>query len=254
MWPDLIAEVVFKFLVVFARIGGLMMLAPAIGSGTIPARARLVLGLAISFLVFALLRHQLPTMPDSPWALAVILFWEATKGIMIALVARVIAACLHVAGTIIGFQGGLAAAQQFDPNQGSSGALLAAFLSMLGVLIIFTTDLHHLLIRSMVGSYALLPVGQGLMMGDVAELGTNVVAASFAMGVQLASPFIVYAIVYNVSLGLIARMMPQHPVFFVGMPINLYVAFFILALVLPTMMMWFGSYFDTQMRTYFPPF
>lgn len=251
MWPEILAADAYGFLLVFVRIGAVCMFIPAFGSSTIPARFRLVMALMLSFIIFLIYRDKLPAMPTAPIELIIIVLLEATKGIMIAMVPRFIVASLHVAGTIVGFQGGLAAAQQFDPNQGQQGALLASFFSFMGLIVIFTADLHLMLIQAMVNSYILFPATAYIEIGDFAEVLTNTLAGAFRLGLQLASPFIVYSMVYNISLGVVARLMPQLPVFFVGMPLNLFIGLFLLSLLMSGMMLWFSQYFGAEINALF---
>lgn len=251
MWPEILAEEAYGFLLIFTRIGAIFMFIPTFGSSSIPARFRLVMALIISFITFLIFRETIPPMPLNVLELGIILIIEVTKGIMIAMVPRFILASLHVAGTVIGFQGGLAAAQQFDPNQGQQGALLAAFFTFLGVMTIFSMDLHLLLLRAMVNSYILFPATQAIAIGDFTEVIVNTLAGAFKLGLQLSSPFIVYALVYNVSLGVVARLMPQLPVFFVGMPLNIFIGLYLLSLLISAMLMWFAQYFESEVTTIF---
>lgn len=251
MFPEIIAQDAYGFLLVFTRIGAIFMFIPALGSSAVPARFRLTMGLVISFITYLIIQDRLPPMPTEYIALGISSVVEVTKGLLIAMVARFILSALHIAGTIIGFQGGLAAAQQFDPNQGQQGATLSAFFSFLGVIVIFVWDLHHIMIEAIIYSYTLFPANAAIVWGDFAEVIVNTLAGAFQLGVQLAAPFMVYALVYNISLGLVARLMPQLPVFFVGMPINLFVGIFLLSLLISAMMMWFGQYFEDRYTTLF---
>lgn len=240
----------FGFLLVFTRIGALMMMIPGFAEVGVPARVRLSLALAVSFLIYGAVRNELPTMPAAPLGLGILIFKEVAIGLSIGMLARILLASLHVAGTIIGFQSGLAAAQQFDPSQGSQSALMASFLMIFGIVIVFTSELHLLFLGAMRDSYILFPVQAELLVGDLAQLATETVAASFLLGVQLASPFLVYGIVYNLALGVISRLMPQLPVFFVGIPLNVFAAFAILLMVISAMMAWFVTFFEDRMSVF----
>jgi flagellar biosynthesis protein FliR len=249
---EILPQVAFEFLLILTRIGAAFFIIPALGEKVIPRRVRVSLALVVSVAAFGFIAPMLPAMPDNPFHLTILLISEATIGIIIGGIARIAIGALHVTGTIIGFQGGLAAAQQFDPNQGSQGAMIASFLSLVGTLIVFAANLHHLLIASLINSYAVFDPGTSFAWQDFTQAGITAVANAFLMGVQLASPFIVYGLIYNVSLGLIARMMPQLPVFFVGLPLNVMIGFLILGLVMSTLMMWFAGYFEQQIRVLMP--
>ena len=144
---------------------------------------------------------------------------EIGIGLLIGGLARLMTSALHVAGTVIAFKSGLAYALTMDPSQGVQGALIASFLSILGVVVIFSLNLHFLMLRGVVDSYVLFVPGQLPPIGDFADLAVRVVAGSFALGIQLAAPFIVYAMIFNISLGVMARLMPSLPIFFVVMPL-----------------------------------
>ena len=88
--------------------------------------------------------------------------------------------------------------------------------------------------------------------GDVAALATRAFAAAFKIGIQLSAPFLVFGIVFNIGLGVLARLMPQMQVYFVGVPLSILVGFLILALVLVTMMGTFLDYFVGVMHQLIP--
>ena len=182
-------------------------------------------------------------MPAGPFALFVLLAHELLIGLIIGTVARIIMASVHTTGTVIAFQVGLAAAQSFDPNQGGQSALVATFMTVIAVTLVFVTETHHLMIEGMYFSYTRFPVGGELQVLDFAMLVTKMVSTAFELGVQLASPFMVYGLVYNVSLGLVARLMPQMPVFFVGMPLNIILGFLLLSLVIGSIMTVYTEHF-----------
>ncbi len=247
MYPEILAAEAFAYLLVFTRIGSMIMVMPGLGERMVPARMRLVMALAISFLIYLLVTDILPPMPTSPFTLAGLIIGEAVVGLMIGGIARMLLSALHVAGSVLAVQTGLAAAQQFDPTQGSQGALMAGFLTLMGVTLIMILDLHHLLIGAMDSSYRLFPPGGSLPVQDMAETAMNIVAKSFAIGMQLAAPFMVYGLIFYIGVGIISRLMPSLQIFFIAMPLNIMAGFAIMMLVLSGMMAWFANYFESQM-------
>lgn len=247
---DALPDAAFGFLLIFTRVGTMIMIMPAFGDTSISPRIRLSVALAITFVLYTLIGDVLPSIPAGTLAIGAMLIGEAIIGIFVGGAARLLITALHVAGSVIAFQSGLAAAQSFDPSQGTQSALMSSFLTVLGVTLIFVSDLHHLLIAAMHDSYTLFPIGGDKPVGDFAAMATATVASSFNLGVRLAAPFLVYGIVFNVGLGVIARLMPQLPVFFVALPINVFMGFVILMFVLSTTMMWFLGYFEQQLALF----
>lgn len=243
-------EQVFAFLLVFARIGAMIMLFPALGETAIPARVRLSLALVLSAVVLALVGGTLPGMPVSPMALFFLLFGEIIIGLFIGGSARLLMSALHVAGTIIAYHTGLAAAQAFDPAQGTQSAIFSTFLTLLGTMVIFATDLHYLMIAAMHDSYLIFTPGRIPSSEDFATLAVNTVATSFRLGLQMGAPFIVYGLVFNIGLGIVARLMPQLQVFFIAMPLNIILGFVILMFVIGVMMSWFLRHVEDAMTPF----
>ena len=230
MLAELLTTELFVFLLLFLRIGTALMVLPGFGERYVPTFIRLPIALGVTLALAPVLAPSIPPMPDSPFALLLLIGGEIGIGLLIGGLARLMTSALHVAGTVIAFKSGLAYALTMDPSQGVQGALIASFLSILGVVVIFSLNLHFLMLRGVADSYVLFMPGQLPPIGDFADLAVRVVAGSFALGIQLAAPFIVYAMIFNISLGVMARLMPSLPIFFVIMPLQIWVAFGMLGL------------------------
>ena len=166
--------------------------------------------------------------------------------------ARVTLAALSVAGSVIAQQLGLGFVTSVDPTQGQQGLLIGNFLTILGLTLLFATDSHHLVIAALNESYRIFSPGELLPSGDVAALATRAFAAAFKIGMQLSAPFLVFGLVFNIGLGVLARLMPAMQVYFVGVPLSIMVGFLIFAFVLTGMMATFLNYFVDVMHQLTP--
>ena len=110
--------------------------------------------------------------------------------------------------------------------------MLFRSLSMLGLLLVMTTDLHHMFIAAIARSFTLFPFTRPLPIEDGAALALQTVSSSFALGIQLAAPVVVFSLVFNVATGLVGRVMPQFQVFFVATPLIVLLGLSIFALSL----------------------
>ena len=229
----------------------MMMLLPALGQGGIPSRVRLVLALAVTVAMTPVVQSHYPTvMPSNTLQLGLLIAQEVTAGILIGGMAQIIMSALQTGGMLIATQTGLAYAQTVDPTQHEQGAVIGNFFSLLGAVLIFSTDLHHLAIGAIAGSYKMIPPGAALPTGDMAELTLRLVTASFILGFQLAAPFLVFGFALYAALGILARLMPQLQVFFVAMPVNIMFGFVLLALLLGSMMTLFLNFYAAQMAQF----
>lgn len=241
----------FVYFLVFARTGSMIMLLPGIGEAGVPPRVRLALALAISLAFAPTVAHDYPAKaPTSDLQLGLLIFQEITAGLLVGAIARIIMSALNVAGNLIATQTGLSYAQQVDPTSDQQNVVIGNFLSLLGVVLIFATNLHHLAIGAVAGSYSMIPPGAALPTGDMAELTVRLVSGSFALGLQLAAPFLVFGFAVNAAMGLLARLMPQLQVFFIAMPINILAGFLLMLLLMGSMMALFLTYFTQQMGSF----
>jgi flagellar biosynthesis protein FliR len=232
------------FLLMFARIGTMVMLLPGLGEVAIPMRVRLVVALALTAVLFPLHRALFQVNLQTPGPVMILLGQELLIGAVLGLTARLAISALQVAGSIVAQQLGLGFVTAFDPTQGQQGVIVGNFLTVLGITLLFATDLHHLLIAALHDSYALFRPGELPLTGDVAAITVRTIGAAFRIGVQLSAPFLVFGLVFNLSLGVLSRLMPQMQVFFIGLPLSILLGFVVLLLVVGAMMGTFLGYLE----------
>ena len=238
-------ETAYFYLLIFSRVGSILMLIPALGEQTIPARMRLSFALVFSLVLYPLLSSSLPKLPADMLQVIALVFHELAIGLVIGAVARLAVMSTQVAGSVIAFQSGLSFAQAADPiNAGAQGALVGAFLSFLGVTLIFATDLHHVALSAIYDSYMIFSPTSDLMFADAAETAIQSVSGAFVIGIQMSAPFIVFGLVFNLGMGILARMMPQLQVFFIAMPATIGVGLILMALLLTMIMGLYLSHFE----------
>jgi flagellar biosynthetic protein FliR len=250
---SLLPALAAAFMLVFARIGAMVMLLPGFGETNIPVRIKLAIALGLTFIILPTQRAAYAVdMTQSLAPLIVLMLHEIVIGIVLGATARVTLSALQVAGSVIAQQLGLGFVTAVDPTQGQQGLLIGNFLTILGMTLLFATDSHHLVIAALSDSYRIFSPGEMLPSGDVAALATKAFAAAFKIGVQLAAPFLVFGLVFNIGLGVLARLMPQMQVYFVGVPLAIMIGFVIFAMVLSTMMGTYMDYFIGVMHTMIP--
>jgi flagellar biosynthetic protein FliR len=232
------------FLLMFARIGTMVMLLPGLGEVTIPARVRLVVALTLTAVLFPLHRAAFQVNLQTPGPVMILLGQELLIGAVLGLTARLAISALQVAGSIVAQQLGLGFVTAVDPTQGQQGVIVGNFLTVLGITLLFATDLHHLVIAALNDSYALFRPGELPTTGDVAAITVRTIGAAFRIGVQLSAPFLVFGLVFNLSLGVLSRLMPQMQVFFIGLPLSILFGFIVLLLVVGAMMGTFLGYLE----------
>src|SRR5881398_2098973 len=249
---SLLPALAAAFMLVFARIGAMVMLLPGLGESNIPVRIKLAIALVLTLVILPLHRAAYQIDLQSLTPLLVLMVHEIVIGVVLGATARVTLAALQVAGSVIAQQLGLGFVTAVDPTQGQQGILIGNFLTILGVTMLFATDSHHLVIAALNESYRIFSPGEVFPSGDVAALATRAFTAAFKIGLQLSAPFLVFGLVFNIGLGILARLMPQMQVYFVGAPLSILLGFLILVAVIATMMGAFVDYFGLIMRELTP--
>ena len=221
MFPTLehwLSAQAFGAFLVFSRLGTALSLLPGFSESYVPVRFRLVLGGLLTFVVAPVVMSHLPPVPRTVPGLLLLEGQEIGIGFFIGVVARTAFNALQTAGTVISMQTGLSAAVAFNPTTATEGALTSSFLAAVALVVIFVTDMHHLMLRALVDSYSLFPPGAPVPIGDFADALTRLVSSSFSLGVRIAAPFVVFGVIFFLGLGILARLMPQMQVFFVSQP------------------------------------
>ena len=228
---------------VFVRVGALIMLIPGIGEGYVPIRVRLTLGLLLSLCLLPIAGPSLPPVPATVDLMAGYIIKEALIGLMIGSLLRLFVASLTTAGELVSLQTTLSFAQTANPTQAQPTTSVSTFLMLVGVTLVFDTDLHRMFIAAIAHSYTLFPPTRNLPLNDAATLAIQTVGKTFALGLHLAAPVVVFSLVFNLTAGLIGRAMPQFQIFFVATPLSLLLGLSIFALSLGTIgLVWVRDY------------
>jgi flagellar biosynthetic protein FliR len=241
---------IFVFFMVFVRLGGAMTLMPGFGENIISPRVRLAISFSVALALFPVVGNLVPAMPESSVALLGLIVMEFVIGLLIGASARILMSTLHVAGTVISFQSSLGMAQTVDPTAGNQGAVIVGLLNIVGLVMIFALGLHHTMLKAVVNSYVIFPPGTAPPINDFTELAVGFVQQSFTLGFQIATPFVVYGLIFYICLGLMTRLMPKLQLFFIALPLQILLSLMILMTVLPIGVLWFLDHFEANLARF----
>lgn len=234
---------VFTFLLTFVRVGTIIMIMPGISNTYVPGQVRLLFALGLTLVMSPFVDKFLPdTMPASN-VLFVMLVIEFLIGVFIGTIARILIAALDTAGMVISMQSSLANAQLFNPAFASQGSIIGSFLTLTGILLLFTTDLYHFLLIGILRSYEIFPIGVMPLISDLTKTMIDAVAASFMVGIQITAPFLIVILIMYVSMAVMSKLMPAVQVFMIAIPVQILLSLFILMGVVSAMMLvWLHQY------------
>lgn len=216
-------EAVMGAFLIFCRVGALLMLMPGFSSSNVPAKIRLFLAIAISLALTPLLLAPLlrtvagATPPGMIWLIG----GELLVGGLIGLLARIFVLALQALAAVIASSIGYSGIPG-APIEGTEPVQpLVSLITVTAVVLMFQTGLHWEIIRGLVASYAVLPPG-GLVDSrfSLAQI-TDQLTLTFLVTLRVSSPFLVYAIVIHLAVGIINKLLPHVPVYFVSIPVVL---------------------------------
>ena len=215
------------FLLVSARVGGLIIFAPFFGSAAIPVRLRIGLVVILSLALFGLVGGTF-IPPADPGGFVVALMGEFTVGLIIGLGAALIFVGVRLAGLLIGQQIGISLADVFDPTFEGQSSILGRLFFMLTLVLFLLFGGHRVLIGSLLGSFSSVQPGSFDFASLPAAGLTSLLAQSYLFAIRFAAPALVAVFLATVSLSFITRTIPQLNIISVGFPVQISTATLVL--------------------------
>jgi len=238
---------ILAFALCFARVGSAIIIMPGIGDSFTPERIRLHIAIGLTIVLFPLIVPYLPTPLPGFITLILLIVMEIIVGLFFGTIARILMMALDTAGQVISTSSGLANAQVFNPALATQGSLIGALLSITGVIVLFTLNLHHLLIMGVMESYELFPLGAIPDTGGMAQFMAKFVSHAFMVGVQLGAPAMILTLLTYVGMGVLARLMPQIQVLQVALPLQILLSIILLFLTISAIFAYWASQFEEGM-------
>ena len=232
----------------FCRIGGCFLVLPGLSSGRVPTNVRVfaVLGLTVA-LVPALGIGRVEA--SDGFALLHLIASETVVGLFFGLTARFYLLALSFAGQAIATMVGFAAIPGLSVMDDEPSAALATLISFSALIVLFQLNFHHDVLRALVASYEAVPPLGTIRTGGLLNDLLAVLASAFTVALRLASPFVAYALLVNIAIGIVNKLAPQIPVYFVSLPFLIAGGLMLLYLFLPSVLLLFGEGFSAL-----PPF
>jgi flagellar biosynthesis protein FliR len=230
-----------------ARVSGLMVFCPFLGSDAVPVPVKAALTLLLTVILHPLHGPAVLALGMWPWGQTMVS--ELLVGLLLGLAANFLFEAALMAGQILGVQIGYSLATVFDPQTNADTPVLSEFHQLAAMLIFLQLGVHHWLLRALVRSFAYLPPGAATV--TLALTGGLLQAAGgiFLTGLQIAAPSLVATLIADMALGFLGKASPQLPVLFIGLAVKNLVG---LAVLIAAIAYWpriFGQQFALAIRT-----
>jgi flagellar biosynthetic protein FliR len=223
---------------VFIRVGTIFATVPFFNADIVPRRITATIALFMSLVLMPVVPPvQIRPEDLNILTLILILIHEALIGMALGLAVDVIYAGVQIAGELIGFQMGFSIANVVDPMSGVTAPIISNVLYICAFLLFFSLGGHHMLIKAMVDSFAVIPVGDRMVHREFLMAVLTYAGQMFVIGVKISAPVVGILMLINICFAIIARALPQMNVFIMSFPLTIAIGLVFTALVIKMMPM-----------------
>ncbi|MBR3833268.1 MAG: flagellar biosynthetic protein FliR [Lachnospiraceae bacterium] len=220
------------FLLVLVRIACFVAIAPVFGHKSINARLRVLIAACISLTVFMAMDPDMPEY-NTVFGFSFLLIKEAAIGLALGFVSSLVMSIISMAGEFIDREIGISMAQSFDINTGTMTTITANLYDKMVYLVILITNLHYYILKAVVRSFEIVPLGSFNM--NIPVMYTQVlgfVIEFFLIGFRIAMPIFIAATIINIILGVMTKSSPQMNMFAIGIQMKIILGMLALAIMI----------------------
>jgi flagellar biosynthesis protein FliR len=219
------------FFWVLMRVSIIIFFLPLFGARGIPNLWKVGLSMILAIVLFPIVPH-ISKYPETAPQIIIALTSEAIMGLILALAVRMYFTAVQMAGHFMSFQMGFSMARAMDPQSEIQDTVMTEFMYIFSVLIFFSIDGHHILIRALASSLKSIPPNGIVFNGSIAGILVKLGGDIFVIGLKIAAPIILALFLSNLCLGIVARTVPQVNILMIGFPVNLVIGFIFLIMIL----------------------
>lgn len=230
---EFLAGKMLGFVLILTRISAFFAASPLFSWAAIPVRSKVTIALLTSTF-FAMLTPCQFSTENTPFLQIVLLTGnEFFYGLALGMVAYCIFAVVRVAGRIVERQMGLTMANILDPFSNEQGQPVGLLLEIVFILLLFSTQSHHLLIQILSRSFQSFAPG---FSPDASVLAQSVLKAGsmlLVLALQMAAPMLAAFLLLMVVLGFMARVSPETNILFLSLPLRVGMGLILVAVFVP---------------------
>lgn len=218
---------------VLARMSAFVFLVPFFSIKGTPALVKIGFSVMLSALILPGIGNAV--VPEDLLEYAFLVIKEVMVGLVLGFACMMVFNAVRMAGEIIDIQMGFSMATVFDPQNQSRVTLTGQFFYLLQILLFLAVDGHHSLLMAIAYSYTLIPVAAGGLKVTLAMAVFKLFIQVFSLAIRVALPFMVLFLICDISMGILARTVPQLNIFVLSFPAKIGIGLFTLAAVIPTL-------------------
>jgi flagellar biosynthetic protein FliR len=225
---------IYAFLLVLARVGGLVAFLPVPALKNAPMIFRAVLAFVTAIALYPVWPHLSDASP-SVGQLTVWAFSEMGFGLVAGLAVAFLNEGFQIGAQVLGMPAGFGYAQTIDPNSQADSSVLQVITMLTTGLLFFSFGLDGVVLRILAASFQEYPAGSWSLNAASLDSIIHLGAGMFSVGARVALPVVALLLLIDVALALLGRMQQQLHLLSLAFPIKMIAALGVLIAIAPVM-------------------
>jgi flagellar biosynthetic protein FliR len=217
-------EYILFGLLVFFRIGALLMTMPIFGEVEVPLVIKTLVCVAISLsFVLNVDESHVFSQPIDLFYMAFLAIKEIIIGCAFGFLARILFDGFLMAASLVGYQMGFGTSNIILPGSTDEQTAFSTFHRAVVILVLLGMGFHRHILFSFAEIFRFVPVGRGIDLSRLYDAVLYSGSKIFVIAMQIASPIVVAVLFTTAALGLLSRSVPQLNVFTLSFPFCFFV-------------------------------
>lgn len=217
------------FLLIFVRITTFIYVAPFFSIKNVPQKVKVGFSLFLAIIIFQVIPADISY--NGVIGFAGLLVKEAMVGLIVGFFANVSYYIINFAGQMIDMEIGFSMVNQLDPVSNVQTTITSNYYSYIVMLLMLVANLHHYVIRALVDTYKVIPLGKAIINPNLYLLMLDFMKEYFIIGFRIVLPIFAGILIVNAILAILVKIAPQLNMFVIGLQLKVLVGLFILYLV-----------------------
>jgi flagellar biosynthetic protein FliR len=225
---------IIGFVLVVARLSGLFLLAPVFSSLMIPMRIKIMALLVLAVTITPIVLPSNFSAPNDALSIMIMIVQESLIGFALGFTVSIVFSAIQTGASMLDTSIGFSLANIIDPLNNSNASIFGSFYTLVGTLAFLSINGHYWLLAGFTRSYKILAVGSAPAFNHLFHNLETYFTQLFVMAFEIVAPVLVTLVLVDIVLGIVARVVPQMNVFFVGIPLKIGIGLAAVILALPS--------------------
>ena len=223
----------YLLLLILARVSGIFIFTPVLGSLDVPLNFKIVMSFFISLVMFPVVASMKFQVPFDISRYMIVIINQVLIGLVVGYTATVLFNVFQTAGELFSTQMGFGIANVMDPIAQVSVPITGEIISIFATIVFLGINGHHMIIRAVYKSFSIALWFPFSSAGSLALLQVDALGILFETAFKIALPIMSTLFIVTVAEGILAKVAPQMNIMMVGFPLRVAVGLISMLLIMP---------------------